>query len=68
MFTPAHPAIVHERSDPDGFRIEIHEATINSRTLWHVVAFLRSGNVKPVGSYESVDEAHAACDSYNGAR
>jgi hypothetical protein len=67
MFTATHPAI-DQRLYPDGLRIEIHEATVNSRTVWHVVAFLRNGNVNRVGSYESVNEARAACHSYNGPR
>ena len=67
MFTPTHPAI-DQRSYPDGLRVEIHEATVNSRTVWHVVALLRDGNVNPLGSYESINEARAARDSYNGPR
>jgi hypothetical protein len=68
MFTPSHPAIVDRQLHPDGLCIEIHEATVNSRTLWHVVAFLRNGNVNAVGSYDSVNEARGARDSYNGPR
>jgi hypothetical protein len=55
---------------PDGLVIEIHQATLNSRTLWHVVALPRAGgmSVRPVGSFDSLRAAYDARDGYSGPR
>jgi hypothetical protein len=64
-YVPRPPRDHRPAVAPCGLIIEIHEATIAARTLWSVVAF-RDGNAKPVGQYDSLQDALAARDSHRG--
>jgi len=53
---------------PDGFKIEIHQATMNSRTKWFVVAYPRTSPVMTIADCDSLVAARTARDRYRGPR
>jgi hypothetical protein len=62
--------IIDRRTYLDGLVIEIHQATLNLRTLWSVVAYPRARgvSVRAVGQFDSLRAAYDARDGYSGPR
>ena len=57
--------VIDQRTCSDGQHIEIHQATLDSRTLWFVVAW---PPVRTLAEFNSLQAARDAFDGYSGPR